>query len=115
MALKAVPMAALLAGCLLGAVCLECRKSRGLWTGLLLFFLLLGCLRYRAAEAEAGRMRAMGLDREEACSVAGTVKSLEPTFGYLCPAFILAGTVFYKIVSCHPAHLSRAVKPCRVS
>ncbi len=77
MALKAVPMAALLAGCLLGAVCLECRKSRGLWTGLLLFFLLLGCLRYRAAEAEAGRMRAMGLDQEEACSVAGTVKSLE--------------------------------------
>ena len=42
MALGAAEMAVLLAVCLAGAVCLECRRNRGLWIGLLFLFVFLG-------------------------------------------------------------------------
>lgn len=77
MALGSVQMAVLLAGCLLGAVCLECRKSRSLWMGLLLFCVFLGWGRLRAARAEGEAMRGLNLDRQKEISVLGTVRSLE--------------------------------------
>ena len=40
---------------------------------------------------------------------------LSSTFGYLCPAFVFPGTVLYKVIACHTAHLAWVLKSCRIA
>ena len=77
MALGAAEMAVFLAVCLAGAVCLECRRNRGLWIGLLFLFVFLGFGRLKVFQGEAERIRGLELETETGRAVTGTVKSLE--------------------------------------